>query len=95
MDVKSIAGDNYLGGEDFTRSLMTFFLESHQLDPDSLDSKTLSLIYTQAERCKLTLCNESAATMNVVIQNQTYETSINRENSKNCNATTVTSSLSN
>lgn len=78
MDVKSIAGDNYLGGEDFTRSLMTFFLESHQLDPDSLDSKTLSLIYTQAERCKLTLCNESAATMNVVIQNQTYETSINR-----------------
>lgn len=78
MDVKSIAGDNYLGGEDFTRSLMTFFLESHQLDPDSLDSKTLSLIYTQAERCKLTLCNESAATMNVVIHNQTYETSINR-----------------
>ena len=57
---------------------MTFFLESHQLDPDSLDSKTLSLIYTQAERCKLTLCNESAATMNVVIHNQTYETSINR-----------------
>lgn len=78
MDVKSIAGDNYLGGEDFTKSLMTFFLESHQLDPDSLDSKTLSLIYTQAERCKLALCNESAATMNVVIHNQTYETSINR-----------------
>lgn len=78
MDVKSIAGDNYLGGEDFTKSLMTFFLESHQLDPDSLDSKTLSLIYTQAERCKLSLCNESAATMNVVIHNQTYETSINR-----------------
>ncbi|MGF9769150.1 molecular chaperone HscC [Bacillus albus] len=78
MDVKSIAGDNYLGGEDFTKSLMTFFLESHQLDPDSLDSKTLSLIYTQAERCKLALCNESTATMNVVIHNQTYETSINR-----------------
>lgn len=78
MDVKSIAGDNYLGGEDFTKSLMTFFLESHQLDPESLDSKTLSLIYTQAERCKLALCNESAATMNVVIHNQTYETSINR-----------------
>ncbi|MCP1164319.1 MULTISPECIES: molecular chaperone HscC [Bacillus] len=78
MDVKSIAGDNYLGGEDFTKSLMTFFLESHQLNPDSLDSKTLSLIYTQAERCKLALCNESTATMNVVIHNQTYETSINR-----------------
>ncbi|MDA1585777.1 molecular chaperone HscC [Bacillus cereus group sp. TH230-1LC] len=78
MDVKSIAGDNYLGGEDFTKSLMTFFLESHQLDTESLDSKTLSLIYTQAERCKLALCNESAATMNVVIHNQTYETSINR-----------------
>ncbi|PFE03909.1 molecular chaperone HscC [Bacillus cereus] len=78
MDVKSIAGDNYLGGEDFTRSLMNFFLESHQLDSDSLDSKTLSLIYTQAERCKLTLCDEHAANMKVMINNKTYETRINR-----------------
>ncbi|HDR7607726.1 TPA: molecular chaperone HscC [Bacillus mycoides] len=78
MDVKSIAGDNYLGGEDFTNSLMSFFLESHQLDSDSLDSKTLSLIYAQAERCKLTLCNEPAAIMKVVIHNETYETRINR-----------------
>lgn len=78
MDVKSIAGDNYLGGEDFTKSLMTFFLESHQLDPDSLDSKTLSLIYTQAERCKLTLCDKLTAGMKVAINNKTYETHINR-----------------
>ena len=78
MDVKSIAGDNYLGGEDFTKSLMSFFLESHQLDFDSLDSKTQSLIYTQAERCKLTLCDEPSASMRVTIHNETYETHINR-----------------
>ncbi|MDC2863642.1 molecular chaperone HscC [Bacillus sp. BP-3] len=78
MDVKSIAGDNYLGGEDFTKSLMSYFLESHQLDFNSLDSKTQSLIYTQAERCKLTLCNEHNAGMRVTIHNETYETPINR-----------------
>ncbi|ENQ3105721.1 molecular chaperone HscC [Bacillus sp. 491mf] len=78
MDVKSIAGDNYLGGEDFTKSLMSYFLESHQLDLNSLDSKTQSLIYTQAERCKLTLCNEHSAGMRVTIHNETYETPINR-----------------
>lgn len=33
MDVKSIAGDNYLGGEDFTRSLMNFFLSHINLIP--------------------------------------------------------------
>lgn len=78
MEVKSIAGDNYLGGEDFTKSLMSFFIDKHQLDFEALDSKTQSFLYDQAERCKMNLYNGTHATMKMTIQNITYETNITR-----------------
>lgn len=49
MDVKSIAGDNFLGGEDFTELLVSRFLEHHGLSADSLPPKALSAAYKQAE----------------------------------------------
>lgn len=78
MDVKSIAGDNYLGGEDFTKCLMTYFVESNQIDFDSLDLKTQSLIYIQAERCKLSLFHEPSASMKITINNMAVETRFTR-----------------
>lgn len=74
MEVKSIAGDNFLGGEDFTKCLLTYFVEKHQLDFNSLNSKTQSLIYTQAERCKQSLCDQNASCMKITIESKTYET---------------------
>jgi len=52
MEVKSIAGDNYLGGEDFTQLLTSHFITTHQLDDASLDSKERSALFKQAEICK-------------------------------------------
>ena len=78
MDVKSIAGDNYLGGEDFTKSLQSFFVESHGIHFDDLDVKAQSFIHTQAERCKLALCNGHAGMMKLTVDEQTYESRITR-----------------
>ena len=57
MQVKSIAGDNFLGGEDFTEQLAAYFIEQNDLNPNSLDYKTKSLIRKQAEQCKYILSN--------------------------------------
>lgn len=78
MDVKSIAGDNYLGGEDLTELLVAYFLEQHELKRDTTDAKLLSLIYKQAEQCKLALGQKSTAGMNVRMDEQMLETNINR-----------------
>ncbi len=51
MEVKSIAGDNFLGGEDFTSLLISSFIEKFSLKDANLDSKFLSLLYKQAEMC--------------------------------------------
>lgn len=79
IEVKSIAGDNYLGGEDFTNLLITYFIDTHQLDKSALDAKTMSFLYTQAERCKLALCESSSSSMSVTIDGKTYEATLRKE----------------
>lgn len=78
MDVKSIAGDNYLGGEDFTELLINHFLEKNNLDGHSLDPKVLSMLYKQAEQCKLTLGQEQSGVMSIAVQDHTHELRLDR-----------------
>ncbi|WP_418549010.1 Hsp70 family protein, partial [Hungatella sp.] len=54
LEVRAVAGDNYLGGEDFTAVLEDMFFEKHrELDRLSLDEKTVRHIHKQAELCKM------------------------------------------
>ena len=55
IEVKAIAGDNFLGGEDFTDLLAALFMERHRIDKRNLDLKAYTAIRTQAEICKQTL----------------------------------------
>ena len=52
MEVHAIAGDNFIGGEDFTDVLYHLFLESAGVAPETLDLKTRSEIHKAAEKCK-------------------------------------------
>jgi len=70
MEVKAIAGDNFLGGEDFTDLLIFHFLQYHQLERDSLDAKTYVALKKQAELCKRKLSQEKFGTMRVAFQDQ-------------------------
>ena len=53
LEVRAVAGDNYLGGEDFTGVLEKLFLQKKGIDPDRLDAKTRGLVHKAAESCKL------------------------------------------
>lgn len=52
MEVHAIAGDNFIGGEDFTDVLYNLFLDSAGITPESLDLKTRSEVRRNAEACK-------------------------------------------
>jgi len=52
MEVHAIAGDNFIGGENFTDVLYDLFLESAGLAPEALDLKTRSDVRKTAEKCK-------------------------------------------
>lgn len=76
MEVKSIAGDNFLGGEDFTNLLVSYFVETQKIDIDSLDSKERSAIYKQAEMCKLAISNDSSGEIKFTKDDKTFEMKI-------------------
>lgn len=64
IEVRAVAGDNFLGGEDFTAIIeQLFFHANNHIDRSSLSPKTLKHIHKQAELCKLELTNKDTTAM--------------------------------
>lgn len=53
MEVRAVAGDNYLGGEDFTKVLSDIFLEKIGLKEEALTAGERSMLYKKAETAKI------------------------------------------
>lgn len=74
MEVHAIAGDNFLGGEDFTKILENMFY-SHfdEINRDKLTVKEQTYIHKQAEICKYGFCNQTVSKFCCWLQNKSYE----------------------
>ncbi len=83
IEVRAVAGDNFLGGEDFTDALMSHFLEIHGIDPILIDLRTKADIYKQAELCKIALGGSEKGKMNLILEGQGYESVISRSDFEN------------
>ena len=73
MEVHAIAGDNFIGGEDFTALLCTMYLEKAAIAPETLDIRTMNEVCKAAEACKCAFCENSEVTMSCSVDGQTYE----------------------
>ena len=72
MEVRAVAGDNFLGGEDFTDILFNMFMNKYNLEQDKLDSKTINHIKKQAEKCKIGFSDSRKSSMNCIINDKEY-----------------------
>ncbi len=63
LEVHAVAGDNYLGGEDFTEVLEEMFYKKKDIDKNKLDIKTIYSIKEQAEKCKHNFMNAKTSQM--------------------------------
>ena len=79
MEVHCVAGDNFLGGEDFTKVIYNMFLNHNEIDTDILSSQTRNHISKQAELCKLALSSESVATMRCKVNDEIIDMNITRD----------------
>lgn len=79
MEVKAIAGDYYLGGNDFTDLLVSLFLKQNNLSKESLSPKEYSFINKQAELCKENLSISNSGTMVCNIKDRVLEWNIDKE----------------
>ncbi len=60
MEVRASAGDNFLGGEDFTQSILQGFLDFSQIDKSQLDHKTRNRLRHNAEWAKQALSQQES-----------------------------------
>ena len=72
MEVYAIAGDNFLGGEDFTEVLFEMFMERTGLDRELISFRDLRYILKAAELCKCSFAESDAAIMNVTVGGKKY-----------------------
>ena len=85
MEVRAVAGDNYLGGEDFTKVLMEIFARRNDIDLNELDSKTYNLLRKQAEVAKRNFSKEKTAKLSVRINDKELKEEITlNEFEKDC-----------
>lgn len=73
MEVRAVAGDNFLGGEDFTEIIEQMFAKDNEIDLDELDVKTRVHVRKQAEICKIGFEDGKTSTMKCKIGEETYE----------------------
>ena len=76
MEVHAIAGDNFIGGEDFTDLLCNMYLEKAAVAPESLDIRTMNEVFKAAENCKCAFAESNEVVMSCTIDSQKYDMSL-------------------
>lgn len=74
LEVRAVAGDNFLGGEDFTQVIEDIFYKRHsEIRRDELTYREASLIHKAAEQCKLELADSAETTMRCKVGDEEVE----------------------
>jgi molecular chaperone HscC len=77
MQVHACAGDNYLGGEDFTDAIARHFLDEHGLSAKKLKPGEYANLRRLAENCKFSLSKGNDVLMKLDVKGTAYETLMN------------------
>jgi molecular chaperone HscC len=79
MQIHASAGDNFLGGEDFTEALAAAFLEASNVDDYVLTPGEKNALHAAADRCKQQLSLKTSADMIFMLREAELRTCITRE----------------
>lgn len=76
LEVRAVAGDNYLGGEDFTEVMAKLFLQKSGLLMQNLTEKEQVRLFRQAERAKCSINDNEKVSMTFLYRDETKEEQI-------------------
>jgi molecular chaperone HscC len=82
MEVRAVAGDNFLGGEDFTEALAQIFCRRNNIDMQSLSATEAALINKSAETAKRAFSTAKTVTMSCALNESLIETRISENEYK-------------
>ncbi|MDE6640824.1 MAG: Hsp70 family protein, partial [Acetatifactor sp.] len=73
LEVRAVAGDNYLGGEDFTAVMAKLFLQKAGLQLAGMTEKEQVRLYRQAEKAKCAISDNTEVTMTFLYHEESLE----------------------
>ncbi|MGN0166872.1 MAG: Hsp70 family protein [Acetatifactor sp.] len=73
LEVRAVAGDNYLGGEDFTAVMAKLFLQKAKLQLSGMTEKEQVRLYRQAEKAKCAISDNAEVSMSFLYKEETLE----------------------
>ncbi|MCM1192591.1 MAG: molecular chaperone HscC [Butyrivibrio sp.] len=73
LEVRAVAGDNYLGGEDFTAVMAKLFLQKAGLQLTGMTEKEQVRLYRQAEKAKCAISDNTEVLMTFLYREETLE----------------------
>ncbi len=76
LEVRAVAGDNYLGGQDFTEVMAKLFLQKSGLSLQKLSEKEQVRLYRQAEKAKLEISDSDRVSMSLLYGEERREEDI-------------------
>ena len=76
LEVRAVAGDNFLGGEDFTKVLMELFCKKQEIPLYELGRRDLETLKKQAELCKCGFSDGAVSHFTFSYQGETKEMDI-------------------
>lgn len=76
LEVRAVAGDNYLGGEDFTEVMVKLFLQKSGIQRQNLSEKEQVRLYRQAEKAKKAISDEAEVSISFLYKEETKEEKI-------------------
>ena len=86
LEVRAVAGDNYLGGEDFTAVMAKLFLQKTKLQMHNLSEKEQVRLQRQAEKAKRAINDTDKVKMSLLLGEETKEAEITyKEYEEACN----------
>ena len=86
LEVRAVAGDNYLGGEDFTAVMEKLFLQKTKVQLHRLSEKEQVRLRRQAEKAKRAINEEEKVTMTLQLAEESKEATITyKEYEEACN----------
>lgn len=78
LEVRAVAGDNYLGGEDFTSLIVEEFYKEHGITEENLSPKEKAYYRNQAEKSKCNASSDAFYRMQASVGGEKVETLIPR-----------------
>lgn len=84
LEVRGVAGDNFLGGENFTEKLEEIFLKKNpEIDKDNLTAREKALLWKSCDEAKKDISEANKAAVRLVVGEKEYVTEVTYQEYEN------------